>query len=66
MAKQAVTLAAAAAALAAARGHSLGKRQGVRAMATRVVGMLTDAEGAGRVNAAAHYQRQLAASQRQN
>ena len=49
-----------AAALAAARGgQRVGHRQGVRDMASRVPAMLQTAEDAGRVNTAAHHQRQL-------
>ena len=58
--KHAGTVAAVAAALAAAReGQRIGQKQGARSMAARVPAMLQTAEDAGRVNAAAHYQRQL-------
>ena len=58
--KHAGTVAAVAAALAAAReGQRIGQKQGTRAMARRVPEMLKDAEGAGRANARAQYQRQL-------
>ena len=54
------TIGAMVAAMAAARGgQRVGHRQGVRDMASRVPAMLQTAEDAGRVNAAAHYQRQL-------
>ena len=54
------TIAAVATAVAAARGgQRVGQLQGRREMGRDMTGLLKDAEGAGRVNAAAAYQRQL-------